>query len=144
MRNILTLVEQVEMTMEGVRSQRAKAQQEIDIAVGDIFGRLDDQLTVKLQKLTGVVAKLILFVAKLILFVAKLILFVAKLVMFVTELLLLLFVAECLFLLRYYVVIVCCCTVLEIVFDSVQQKHLDKTIFDQNFVRKKASLMNPI
>ena len=137
MRNILTLVEQVEMTMEGVRSQRAKAQQEIDIAVGDIFGRLDDQLTVKLQKLTGVVAKLILFVAKLILFVAKL-------VMFVTELLLLLFVAECLFLLRYYVVIVCCCTVLEIVFDSVQQKHLDKTIFDQNFVQKKASLMNPI
>ena len=52
MRNILTLVEQVEMTMEGVKSQRAKAQQEIDIAVGDIFGRLDDQLTVKLQKLT--------------------------------------------------------------------------------------------
>ena len=79
MRNILTLVEQVEMTMEGVRSQRAKAQQEIDIAVGDIFGRLDDQLTVKLQKLTGVVAKLILFVAKLILFVAKLLMIVTKL-----------------------------------------------------------------
>ena len=37
--------------------------------------------------------------------------------------------------------------VLEIVFESVQQKHLDKTIFDHqvvNFVRKrKASLTNP-
>ena len=122
MRNILTLVEQVEMTMEGVRSQRTKAQQEIDIAVGDIFGRLDDQLTVKLQKLTGFVAKLILFVAKLLMFVTKLLL------------LLLLFVAKCLLLLRYYVVIVCCYAVLKVVFEIVQQKHLDKMIFDQNFV----------
>ena len=36
-------------------------------------------------------------------------------------------------------------SVLEIVFESVQQKHLDNTLFDQqvvNFVRKNASLMN--
>ena len=35
------------------------------------------------------------------------------------------------------------CTVLKIVFESVQQKHLDKTIFDQqvvNFVHKNSTV----
>ena len=35
------------------------------------------------------------------------------------------------------------CTVLKIVFESVQQKHLDKTIFDQqvvNFVQKNSTV----
>ena len=53
MKEILSLVEHIEITMEGVKTQRDKTQQEIDRVVEDIFGRLNDQLRTKLQKLTG-------------------------------------------------------------------------------------------
>ncbi len=53
MREILSLVEHIELSMDDVKSQRNKTQQEIDKIVEDIFGRLNDQLRMKLQKLTG-------------------------------------------------------------------------------------------
>lgn len=53
LKDILSLVEQMDITMEGTKSQRNKIQQEIDKVVEDIFTRLNDQLRKKLQGLTS-------------------------------------------------------------------------------------------
>lgn len=54
LKDILSLVEDIELSMEGTRTHKDKTQQEIDKVVEDIFGRLNDQLRKKLQRLTGV------------------------------------------------------------------------------------------
>lgn len=41
------------MKIEGVKVDKAKSQQEIEKAIGDIYTRLDEQMRIKLQKLIG-------------------------------------------------------------------------------------------
>ena len=53
LKDILSLVEDIELSMDSTRTHKDKTQQEIDKVVENIFGRLNDQLRRKLQRLTG-------------------------------------------------------------------------------------------
>ena len=54
LKDILSLVEDIELSMDSTRTHKDKTQQEIDKVVENIFGRLNDQLRRKLQRLTGI------------------------------------------------------------------------------------------
>ena len=53
MSEIISLVEQVDVKIEKVKTEKGKAKQEIEATLGDIDSRLDEQMKVKVHKLIG-------------------------------------------------------------------------------------------
>ena len=53
MSEIVELVEQVDVKIEKVKTEKGKTKQEIEGTLGDIDSRLDEQMKMKLQKLIG-------------------------------------------------------------------------------------------
>ena len=49
----MELVEQVDVKIEKVKTEKGKTKQEIEGTLGDIDSRLDEQMKMKLQKLIG-------------------------------------------------------------------------------------------
>ena len=53
MSEIISLVEQVDVKIEKVKTEKGKTKQEIEATLVNIDTRLDDQMKLKLQKLIG-------------------------------------------------------------------------------------------